>query len=173
MIISPTTSNKSSFAQIYSTAAAYGNHYTTDQVLAALLHQQRHNPSFEVEFATLVLTKCGYTKHSFVLPLQDIFRRLTREEYLELRHTHLVDLAERACVEALGRWGGDRSEVTHLFWGTMTGAMDSPTIDILLAKVCVCAAYELLTCLSCIVLNNVIIPYLKRILICTISICNI
>ncbi len=55
---------------------------------------------------------------------------------MKLRRTHLVDLAERACVAALERWGGDRRDVTHLLWGTMTGAMDSPTIDIQLAKVC-------------------------------------
>ena len=120
---------------IYSTAAAYGNHYTTDQVLSALLHQQRNNPSFDAEFATRVLTKCGYKQHSFVLPLQDLFRRFTREEYLELRRTHLLGLAERACLQALQRWGGDKGDITHLFWGTMTGGMDSPTIDILLAKV--------------------------------------
>jgi len=127
---------KKSSAYIYSTAAAYGNHYTTEQVLSALLDQQRHNPSFDAEFATRVLNKCGYQKHSFALPLEDIFRRFTREEYLKLRKTHLLDLAERACVEALDLWGGDRRDITHLFWGTMTGAMDSPTIDIQLAKVC-------------------------------------
>jgi predicted naringenin-chalcone synthase len=126
----------SSSAYVYSTAAAYGNHYTTDQVLSALLHQQRHNPSFDAEFATRVLQKCGYQKHSFALPLEDIFRRFTREEYLQLRRTHLVGLAERACVSALDRWGGDKQDITHLMWGTMTGAMDSPTIDIQLAKVC-------------------------------------
>ena len=125
-----------SSAYIYSTGAAFGNHYTTDQVLSALLHQQRHNPSFDAEFATRVLTKCGYHKHSFVLPLEDVFRRFSRDEYLKLRKTHLLDLAERACVQALERWGGNRGDITHLFWGTMTGAMDSPTIDILLAKVC-------------------------------------
>jgi len=126
-----------SSAFVYSTAAAYGNHYTTEQVRSALLDQQRHNPSFDAEFATRVLNKCGYQKHSFVLPLEDIFRRFTREEYLKLRKTHLLDLAERACVEALEMWGGHRRDITHLFWGTMTGSMDSPTIDIQLAKVCV------------------------------------
>ena len=130
--MSPT---RRSSAYVYSTAAAYGNHYTTEQVLSALLHQQRHNQSFDAEFATRVLTKCGYKKHSFVLPLEDIFRRFSRDEYLKMRKSHLLDLAERACIQALERWGGNRSNITHLFWGTMTGAMDSPTIDILLAKV--------------------------------------
>ena len=124
-------------AYIYSTAAEYGNHYTTDQVLSALLDRQHHNPSFDTEFATRVLKKCGYEKHSFVLPLEDLFRRLTREEYLKLRRTHLLGLAERACDSALDKWGGDRGDITHLFWGTMTGAMDSPTIDIQLVKVSV------------------------------------
>ena len=52
-----------------------------------------------------------------------------------MRRTHLLGLAERACLQALQRWGGDKGDITHLFWGTMTGGMDSPTIDILLAKV--------------------------------------
>ena len=133
----PYSSNapKVSPAYIYSTAAAYDNHYTTEQVLSALLHQQRHNPSFDAKFSTRVLTKCGYHKHSFALPLEDVFRRFTREEYLGLRRTHLVDLAERACLTVLERWGGEKGDITHLFWGTMTGAMDSPTIDIQLVKV--------------------------------------
>ena len=126
---------KESSAYIFSTAAAYGNHYTTDEVLSAFLHQQRDNPSFDTEFATRVLNKCGYERHSFVLPLEDLFRRFTREEYLKLRRTHLLGLAQRACDSALEKWGGDRGGITDLFWGTMTGAMDSPTIDIQLVKV--------------------------------------
>ncbi|CAE8585687.1 unnamed protein product [Polarella glacialis] len=72
--------------------------------------------------------------HSVALPLEDVFRRMSRSEYLEHRMTALIDLAQKAAENALAMWGGRRSDITHLCWGTMTGAMHSPTIDILLTK---------------------------------------
>eukprot|EP00581_Thalassiosira_minuscula_P018801 CAMPEP_0183717160 /NCGR_PEP_ID=MMETSP0737-20130205/10847_1 /TAXON_ID=385413 /ORGANISM="Thalassiosira miniscula, Strain CCMP1093" /LENGTH=918 /DNA_ID=CAMNT_0025946547 /DNA_START=104 /DNA_END=2857 /DNA_ORIENTATION=- len=180
MSVSPSTPpSPPPSSYIYSTGAAFGNHYTTEEVLQALIRQQtaqhntkddnvdRDSPStleslasqlkttsnsnedsagknksgsndtnntFDIEFASRVLAKCGFDYHSFVLPLSDLFRRFTREEYLAHRRKHLLGLAERAGKEALERWGGRLDEITHLFWGTMTGAMDSPTIDIQLAK---------------------------------------
>jgi len=134
----PQTSPTSAY--VYSTGAAFGQHYTTEQVLDALTRQlantnnDNKTKSFHVDFASRVLNKCGFDYHSFALPLNDLFRRFTREEYLLLRKTHLVDLAERAGNEALERWGGNRKDITHLLWGTMTGALDSPTIDIQLTK---------------------------------------
>ncbi len=119
---------------IYSTGAAFGNHYTTKEVLEALIKQQQENDSFDVDFASRVLNKCDFDFHSFALPLDDIFRRFSREEYLELRREQLVRLAEQACRTAMDRWGGEKQDITHLFWGTMTGALDSPTIDIQLVK---------------------------------------
>eukprot|EP00751_Fragilariopsis_kerguelensis_P000392 CAMPEP_0170825362 /NCGR_PEP_ID=MMETSP0733-20121128/45899_1 /TAXON_ID=186038 /ORGANISM="Fragilariopsis kerguelensis, Strain L26-C5" /LENGTH=855 /DNA_ID=CAMNT_0011188877 /DNA_START=177 /DNA_END=2741 /DNA_ORIENTATION=+ len=121
---------------ILSTGAAYGNHYTTEQVLAALIRQQKAqgNDDFDVEFASRVLNKCGFERHSIALELNDVFRRFTRSEYLQHRSTNLVALAERAGKMALDRWGGNPRAITHLFWGTMTGAMHSPTIDIELTR---------------------------------------
>ena len=127
-------------AYVYGTGAAFGNRYTTDEVLRALIRQRAGKDggdagsSFDVDFAARVLTKCGFDLHSFVLPLEDLFRRFTREEYLELRRVHLAGLAERAGRQALERWGGRLGDITHLFFGTMTGALDSPTIDIALTK---------------------------------------
>ena len=127
-------------AYVYSTGAAFGNHYTTEQVRDALVKQlanaciDNKTKSLNVDFASRVLNKCGFNHHSFVLPLKDLFRPFTREEYLLLRKMHLVGLAERAGNEALERWGGNRKDITHLLWGTMTGALDSPTIDIQLTK---------------------------------------
>lgn len=121
-----------SFSCVLSTGSAYGNHYTTEQVLDALVKQQQKqgNDSFDVDFASRVLKGCGFKYHSISLPLEDVFRRFSRSQYLQHRSTNLVSLAEKAGSEALDRWGGSRSKITHLFWGTMTGAMHSPTIDI-------------------------------------------
>jgi len=59
---------------------------------------------------------------------------MKRCEYLEHRMTALFDMACRAAEEALKMWGGDRSTITHFYWGTMTGAMHSPTLDIKMTK---------------------------------------
>mmetsp|Transcript_7671 Transcript_7671/g.19108 ORF Transcript_7671/g.19108 Transcript_7671/m.19108 type:complete len:187 (+) Transcript_7671:255-815(+) len=117
---------------VLSTGSAYGNHYTTEQVLDALVHQQKiqGNFDFDADVASRVLKGCGFKFHSIALPLEDVFCRFTRTEYLHHRVTNLVGLAERAGRQALERWGGEPSEITHLFWGTMTGAMHSPTTDI-------------------------------------------
>ena len=125
-----------SVAFILSTGAAYGNHYTTEQVLAALIRQQKAqgNDDFDIKFASRVLNKCGFQRHSIALELDDVFRRFTRTEYLVHRSTNLVALAQRAGKEALDRWGGDPRTITHLFWGTMSGGMHSPTIDITLTR---------------------------------------
>ena len=88
-------------AYIYSTGTSFGNHYTTDQVLQALTQKQKNNKSFDIGFASRVLAKCGFDTHSFALPLSDVFRRYTREEYLVLRKVQLVKLAERAGNQAL------------------------------------------------------------------------
>jgi hypothetical protein len=131
-----TTLRNEKGAFILSTGVAYGNHYTTEQVLGALLREQKAqgNDDFDADFAARVMNKCGFQRHSIALELKDVFRRFTRSEYLRHRSTNLIGLAERAGKEALSRWGGDPRTITHLFWGTMTGAMQSPTIDIELTR---------------------------------------
>ena len=114
-----------------STASAYGHHYETEELLTALIQNRKNDPTFDVNFATRVFTKCGYKKNSIALSdPTDLFRRFTRSEYLEHRQKNLIDLAERAGNKALNGWSRPRNEITHLLWGTMTGAMHSPSIDV-------------------------------------------
>ena len=123
-------------AYVMGTGAAFGNHYSTEQMLAAF-HAQRAcagDSEYDRDFADRVFNKCGFDAHSVALPPEDLFRTFTRDEYLQHRATNLVDLAARAAEQALAHWGGDRSQITHLLWGTMTGGMDSPTIDITLVS---------------------------------------
>ncbi|CAE8661074.1 unnamed protein product [Polarella glacialis] len=121
---------------ILGTGAAFGNHYTTEEMKAAFRRQRlaAGDTECDLDFADRVLDACGFDMHSVALPLEDVFRRMSRSEYLEHRMTALIDLAQEAAENALAMWGGRRSEITHLCWGTMTGAMHSPTIDILLTK---------------------------------------
>lgn len=123
-------------AYVVGTGAAYGNHYTTDEMkeFFAAARAADGDTEFPVEFANKVLDACGFEYHSVCLPPEKVFRRMKRSEYLEHRMTALVDMAYRAAEEALKMWGGDRLTITHFYWGTMTGAMHSPTIDIHLTK---------------------------------------
>ena len=57
-----------------------------------------------------------------------------RSEYLQRRRTVLLDLAAEAACQAVQMWGGEWRAISHLLWGTMTGGMDSPSMDILLSK---------------------------------------
>lgn len=117
---------------ILSTSAAYAKHYSNEEALAALIRNAtKEDPDFDVDFATRVFTKCGYRQRSVALSNpQDLFRRFTRTEYLQHRQVNLTDLAKRAGDLALQRWGGSREDITHLLWGTMTGGMHSPSLDV-------------------------------------------
>lgn len=119
-------------AYVVGTGAAFGNHYTTEQMKEFFKTQREAagDTEFDVAFMSRVLDACGFEYHSVALPEKDVFRRMSRSEYLEHRMTNLVEMAQRAAEEALALWGGDRSKITHFYWGTMTGAMHSPTIDI-------------------------------------------
>ena len=116
---------------ILSTASAYGTHYSTEEMIQALIRNRKDDPTFDEDFARKVFDKCGFKQHSVALTdPDDLFRRFTRREYLAHRNTNLVGLAERAGREALLGWGRPSSEITHLLWGTMTGGMHSPSIDV-------------------------------------------
>ena len=59
------------FPSILSTEAAYGKHYTTEEMIDALIKNRKDDPSFEPDFATRVLNKCGYKAHSVALDEQN------------------------------------------------------------------------------------------------------
>lgn len=119
-------------ALIVGTGSAFGNHYTTEQMKSFFMKQRlaAGDTECDFDFAFRVMDACGFDYHSVCLSEQDVFRRMSRSEYLEHRMTNLLDMAARAAQKAIDMWGGNPAELTHLYWGTMTGAMHSPTIDI-------------------------------------------
>jgi len=123
-------------AYVVGTGAAYGNHYTTEQMKKFFREARAADgdTEFPGEFSDKVLDACGFQFHSVCLPPDKVFRRMPRSEYLEHRMTALMDMAIRAAEQALKLWGGDRSSITHFYWGTMTGGMMSPTLDIHITK---------------------------------------
>lgn len=109
--------------------------YTTQEMMDAF-HAQRAavgDDAYDRDFADRVFRACGYDEHAVALPKERLFKYMPRSEYLAHRRTTMCAMAEAACSSAIARWGGNVSTVTHLYWGTMTGAMDSPTLDIALA----------------------------------------
>jgi len=115
----------------FSTASTFGNHYETKELLKALIHHRKNDLTFDADFATRVFEKCGYKKHSIALSdSKDLFRRFTRSKYLEHRQKNLLRMAKCAGNKALCSWSRPKSEITHLLWGTMTGGMHSPSIDV-------------------------------------------
>lgn len=132
---SPTTEKavipKYSSPLVLGTGSAFGNTFTTEQMLLAFHEQRRRVGDYEYDkvFADTVFSRCGFQGHSVGLPLKNLFRTMNRDEYLQHRATCLVDMAAEACREALQMWGGAASDITHLLWGTMTGGMQSPSID--------------------------------------------
>lgn len=123
-------------AFVVGTGAAYGNHYTTDEMKQFFREARAADGDvdFPGDFSDKVLDACGFAYHSVCLPPEKVFRRMKRSEYLEHRMTALQDMACRAAEQAIRMWGGDRKTITHFYWGTMTGAMHSPTIDIHMTK---------------------------------------
>jgi alkylresorcinol/alkylpyrone synthase len=103
-------------------------------VAQAALEEPRTDKFADVAFAKRIFEACGFNAHSVALPNADLFRLMPREEYIEHRRCCLLRLAELAAERALLSWGGARASITHLYWGTMTGAMDSPTLDIHLTR---------------------------------------
>lgn len=59
---------------------------------------------------------------------------MTRQEYLDYVKPALVSLGKRAAEDAISRWGGKSSEISHLIFGTTTTAIYAPTLDIALAN---------------------------------------
>ena len=118
---------------VLSTGSAFSEHkYTTEEVIEAFHRgrMQAGDTDYDRDFAERVFKVCGFHFHSICLPPDRLFKHFPRTEYLEHRRTALRGLAYRACEQALENWGGPREAITHLFWGTMTGGMDSPTTDI-------------------------------------------
>ena len=104
---------------ILGTAAAYGNHYTTEEMLQAF-HKQRKavgDVNYEKDFVDKVFSRLQYDTHSVQSNKEDLFRTFTRTEYIQHRRQHLTDIAERACRKALQDWGGNPADITHLYWG--------------------------------------------------------
>lgn len=86
------------------------------------------------DFVDRVFTGTGFDTCSSYLEKKDLFRKMSRSEYVKYVKASLKDMALRASREALEQWGGDRQSITHIVFGTMTGTIHAPTLDIEIAR---------------------------------------
>ena len=118
---------------ILSTGVAFETTFTPADMLVAQCKMVRDNQD-DKDVTNRVVHACRFNGHAVTLEEKNLFRTMTREEHLTLFRTNLLALAVKACEDALTTWGGDRNKITHLIWGTKAGALNSPSIDVLLVE---------------------------------------
>lgn len=59
-----------------------------------------------------------------------LFKRMSREEYIRYTRDGLLSMGIDAAARAIREWGGSTSAITHIVYGTMTGAIYAPTMDV-------------------------------------------
>lgn len=127
------TARSSMIPSILGTGSSFSEmKYSTDEMIAAFHHQRKvaGDTEYDHKFVDKVFTSCQFKEHSVCLPKEKLFSLFTREEYIDHRRCNLKNLALKAARDAILNWGGDITHITHLLWGTMTGGMDSPSLDI-------------------------------------------
>lgn len=85
-------------------------------------------------FVDRVFAGTGFDSCSSYLEPEQLFRKMTRTQYTVYIKKSLRDLALRSSKEAIAQWGGDKSTITHIVFGTMTGSIHAPTMDVELAR---------------------------------------
>lgn len=88
----------------------------------------------DADFVDRVFTGTGFDTCSSYLKKEDLFRKMTRTEYTKYVKASLKDMALRATRETIEQWGGDKASITHIVFGTMTGTIHAPTLDIEIAR---------------------------------------
>jgi predicted naringenin-chalcone synthase len=120
-------------ARIVALASAFPpNTYSQSQYLAAFLRNHTMTAADE-DFTRRVWAGTGFDTCSSYLPESELFVKMSRSRYVDYVKSSLKDMALRSATEALTQWGGDKSTLTHIVFGTMTGTIHAPTMDIEIA----------------------------------------
>jgi len=117
-------------ARIVGLASAFPPHeYSQTQYLEAFLRNHTMTADDE-DFTRRVWAATGFNTCSSYLPESELFVKMTRSKYVTYVKSSLKDLALRSAREAIKNWGGDTQKLTHIVFGTMTGTIHAPTMDI-------------------------------------------
>jgi len=121
-------------ARIVGLASAFPpNEYSQTQYLEAFLRNHKGMTAEDEDFTRRVWAGTGFNTCSSYLAESDLFKKMSRSDYVKYVKTSLKDMALRSATEALKNWGGDKSTLTHIVFGTMTGTIHAPTMDIEIA----------------------------------------
>ncbi|WIA32605.1 hypothetical protein OEZ86_003408 [Tetradesmus obliquus] len=114
---------------ILGTGEAYPeNTYSQQEFLQALLERYPMDEA-SAAFARRIFPATGITAGSSALPRDQLFKRMTRSEFVTYIRETTEDMSRRAAQQALAAWGGDLSSITHIVFGTMSAVIDAPTTD--------------------------------------------
>lgn len=103
--------------------------YTQDQMKDAFLHNNIMSDK-DRDFTERVFKATQIETCRSFLSKDMLFKCMNREEYiLYIKHS-LRTLAISAVEKAVSEWGGKIEDITHIIWGTMTGCIYAPTMDV-------------------------------------------
>ncbi|XXQ29638.1 Chalcone/stilbene synthase N-terminal domain-containing protein [Plasmodiophora brassicae] len=108
--------------------------YTQEEIMEAFLKQHPHLSNDDIDFVQRVFRGTMYRTGPMYVNREDMFRKMSRVEYLDHVKPKLLDLSVRASKDAIDKWGGDLGSITHMIWGTMTGSIQAPTVDVQVAR---------------------------------------
>jgi len=118
-------------ARIVGLASAFPPHqYSQSQYLDAFLRNHAGMTAEDEDFTRRVWAGTGFKTCSSYLPESQLYVKMSRSKYVTYVKSSLKDLALRSATEALANWGGDKAKLTHIVFGTMTGTIHAPTMDI-------------------------------------------
>lgn len=116
-------------ARIVALASAFPPHeHSQTQYLEAFIRNHKMRKEDE-EFARRVWAGTKIETCRSYLKDEDLFRKMSRTEYVKYVKPALFDMATRSAKEAIAQWGGDVKTITHIVFGTMTGSIHAPTMD--------------------------------------------
>lgn len=103
--------------------------YTQEEMMSAFVLNNLCS-NRDLDFVQRVFSGTKIETCRSFLKKEDLFRRMDREEYIKYIKAGLKDMGISASKGAISEWGGDISEITHIIWGSMTGCIYAPTMDI-------------------------------------------
>lgn len=103
--------------------------YTQQQMKEAFIYNNPTDTS-NINFIERVFDGTQIQTCRSFLPENKLFQYMDREEYISYIKNSLLVLGIAACEGAISEWGGNKSDVTHIIWGSMTGCIYAPTMDV-------------------------------------------
>jgi len=116
-------------AAVLGMGSTFPNMYTQEEVCNALEKHYKFDED-TLPFMRRVFAATKFESVACASTPEELGKRMTRTEYVEYIKRNLKEMGARSARQALEQWGGNKSEITHIVWGTMTQSIHAPTMDI-------------------------------------------